>query len=382
MDPVHIVGAGFSGAVIARELAEAGYKSIVFDQRKHVAGNCWTERDPETGVMVHVYGPHIFHTDNEDVWTYVSKYGTMMPFTNRVKAISGEQVYSLPINLHTINQFFGLSLGPMQARAFLSSKSRTDIGEPASFEEQALKFIGDELYQAFFKHYTEKQWGRAPSSLPASILKRLPIRFNYDDNYFSHRFQAIPKDGYGALVARILDHPLIELRLGVEFRRIETGCSHVFYTGPIDRYYDHCFGPLAYRTLDFETFRAEGDYQGNAVINYCDGSKPFTRITEHKHFAPWESAQFNKTICYREYSREANIDDTPYYPVSGVYENELLSKYVRRARQEANISFVGRLATYRYLDMDVAIKEALQAAHCWIERRKSGAEPPAFFFDL
>ncbi len=370
MDPIRIVGAGFSGSVIARELAEAGYRSVVIDQRKHIAGNCWTERDAETGIMVHTYGPHIFHTDDESIWSYVSKHGQMMPFVNRVKAVSGERVYSLPINLHTINQFFGLSLGPAAAQALLQSKSRSDISDPQSFEEQALKFVGDDLYQAFFKHYTHKQWGRSPADLPASILKRLPIRFNYDDNYFNHRFQGMPKDGYGAIVASILNHPLIELRLGEEFRRDDAQAPHIFYTGAIDRFYDYCFGRLAYRTLDFEVFRTDGDYQGNAVINYCDSSRPFTRITEHKHFAPWESANFSKTICYREYSREAQPNDTPYYPVNLVAGENTLPKYMARVREETKVTFVGRLATYRYLDMDVAIKEALEAARAWIEMQK------------
>ena len=376
MDPIHIVGAGFSGSVIARELAEAGYRSIVIDQRKHIAGNCWTERDAETGIMVHIYGPHIFHTDNENIWSYISKHGQMMPFVNRVKAVSGERVYSLPINLHTINQFFGLSLGPAEAQAFLQSKSRSDIIDPRSFEEQALKFVGDDLYQAFFKHYTQKQWGRSPADLPASILKRLPIRFNYDDNYFNHRFQGIPKDGYGAIVASILNHPLIELRLGEEFRRDEAQAPHIFYTGAIDRFFDYCFGRLAYRTLDFEVFRSEGDYQGNAVINYCDSSRPFTRITEHKHFAPWESANFNKTICYREYSREAQPNDTPYYPVNLVAGEDMLPKYMARVREETRVTFVGRLATYRYLDMDVAIKEALEVARSWVQVQNNSAQNP------
>ena len=374
MEPVHIVGAGFSGSVIARELAEAGYRSVVFDQRKHVAGNCWTERDVETGVMVHTYGPHIFHTDNESIWSYISRYSQMMPFVNRVKAVSGGQVYSLPINLHTINQFFGLSLGPTEAKEFLGSKSRSDIKDPKSFEEQALKFVGDDIYQAFFKHYTQKQWGRSPADLPASILKRLPIRFNYDDNYFNHRFQGIPKDGYGAVVANILNHPLIELRLGEEFRLGDANAPHIFYTGPIDRFYDYCFGRLAYRTLDFELFRSEGDYQGNAVINYCDASRPFTRITEHKHFAPWESANFSKTICYREYSREAQANDMPYYPVNLVAGENMLPKYMARVRKETRVTFVGRLATYRYLDMDVAIKEAIEVAQGWIQTQISSAQ--------
>lgn len=355
------VGAGFSGAVVARELAEAGHVVLVVDQRDHVAGNCHTVRDGETGVMVHVYGPHIFHTDNADVWAYVNRFATFMPYVNRVKSVAGGQVYSLPINLHTINQFFGTALGPDAARALIESRADKTIGEPVSFEEQALKFVGRELYEAFFKGYTQKQWGRSPRELPASILKRLPVRFSYDDNYFSHRFQGMPRDGYTALVEAILDHPGIRVELGRSYSPDENeGYEHVFYSGPLDAYFGHAHGRLAYRTLDFEAFRYDGDYQGNAVINYPDEDVPYTRITEHKHFAPWE--EHAGSLCYREYSRECEPGDIPYYPVRLVESAAALAEYERLAAKEAGVTFLGRLGTYRYLDMDVTIAEALDVA--------------------
>lgn len=353
------VGAGFSGAVVARELASAGHDVLVVDQRPHVAGNCHTERDPETGVMVHVYGPHIFHTDNETVWDYVRRFSDFMPYTNRVKSIARGQVYSLPINLHTINQFFGKTLSPTQAQDFIASLSDTSIGEPVSFEDQARKFVGTELYEAFFKGYTLKQWGLNPQDLPASILKRLPVRFNYDDNYFHHKFQGMPRDGYTALVENILDHPRIRVDLEREYHPDENdGFDHVYYSGPLDKYFDYAHGRLEYRTLDFEKFHFDGDFQGNAVINYPDEDVPFTRITEHKHFAPWE--QHEGSVCYREYSRDCGPDDIPYYPIRLVEAKSALTKYESMAESISKVTFLGRLGTYRYLDMDVTIAEALQ----------------------
>ena len=230
-----IVGAGLSGAVIGRELAEAGHRVEIIDARSHIGGNCHTERDGATGVMVHVYGPHIFHTDDEEVWGYVNGFSAFMPYKNRVKATSGGQVYSLPINLHTINQFFGKCLRPDEARAFIEDQADKTIADPQTFEEQALRFVGRDLYEAFFKGYTQKQWGCSPTELPASILKRLPVRFNYEDNYFFHKYQGMPENGYTAMIERILDHPNMTVTLERNFRRgEEAGFGHVFYSGPLD----------------------------------------------------------------------------------------------------------------------------------------------------
>ena len=337
-----IVGAGFSGAVLGRALAEAGHRVLVLDERKTVAGNCFTERDAETGVMVHVYGPHIFHTQNERVWAYVNQFGEWAPYRHRVQAVVGGAVYSLPINLLTINQFFNKVMGPQEARAFIAAKAQS-FENPANFEEQALSMIGPELYHAFFRGYTCKQWGLDPTRLPASILKRLPLRFNYDDSYFSHPHQAMPREGYAAIVKAILDTPNLELRLGARFEDMNERFAHVIYSGPIDRYFNYAFGRLGYRTLDFEVFRAQGDFQGTAVLNYCDQEVPFTRITEHKHFAPWETEKFDKTICYREFSRLCGPTDIPYYPIRQTDEELMLKHYVAMARSTRGVTFMGRL---------------------------------------
>lgn len=373
------VGAGFSGAVIARTLAAAGCQVLVVDERPHLAGNCHTERDPATGVMVHRYGPHIFHTASEEVWAYINQFAVMKPYVNRVKAISAGKIYSLPINLFTINQFFNKLMGPDEAKAFLESQSRTDIEDPQSFEEQALRFVGDDLYRAFFYGYTRKQWGCEPSELPASILKRLPIRFNYDDNYFNHPYQAIPENGYTDAINKILAHENIEVRTNCRYEDLSESFRHVFYSGPIDRFFNYRLGRLGYRTLDFEEFRARGDFQGTAVINYCDAHVPYTRITEHKHFAPWEAGQHDDTVCYREFSRACGVSDVPYYPIRMVNETKMLTDYVALATAQTGVSFVGRLGTYRYLDMDVTIGEALEASRHSLKLIAENGQIPAFF---
>lgn len=378
MDQFAIVGAGFSGAVIARELAEAGHSVSVFDKRSHVAGNCHTERDQESGVMVHRYGPHIFHTDNEQVWRYVQQFSEFMPYTNRVKTTSQGQIYSLPINLHTINQFFRKSFSPLEAESFIKAQSDLSIDNPKTFEEQALRYVGPDLYKAFFKGYTQKQWGCSATELPADILKRLPVRFNYDDNYFSHKYQGMPRDGYTAIVEKILAHPNISVVLNTSFIRQQVGdYDHVFYSGSIDGFFDYKLGRLGYRTLDFEEIGGVGDYQGCAVMNYADESTPYTRISEHKHFAPWE--HHDKTICYAEYSRQCGADDTPYYPIRLAGEQDLLKQYFTLAESLEGISFVGRLGTYRYLDMDITIGEALSAAETFLQRKATGQNIPSFF---
>jgi len=371
---VLLVGAGLSGAVIGRKLAEAGHQITIIESRDHVAGNCHTARDEETGVMVHTYGPHIFHTDDAEVWDYVNQFETFLPYKNRVKTTSQGQVFSLPINLHTINQFYNKTMRPDEARAFINEQADTTIADPQTFEEQAQRFVGNDLYEAFFKGYTIKQWGVQPSALPASILKRLPVRFNYDDNYFFHAYQGMPEGGYTAMVARILDHPSITVQLNTHFTRDQAAAyDHVFYAGPLDGWFDFELGRLGYRTLDFEEFRYDGDYQGCAVMNYGEESVPYTRITEHKHFSPWESHE--GSVLYREFSRAAEPEDIPYYPIRQVAEKALLADYVALAEKETGVTFVGRLGTYRYLDMDVTIREALDTADVYL---KEGRQTPVF----
>jgi UDP-galactopyranose mutase len=371
-----IVGAGFSGAVLARELAAGSDAAIrVLDKRNHPAGNCHTARDRETGVMVHEYGPHIFNTNHEDVWSYVNRFGDFRPYVNRVKAVNSRGVFSLPINLHTINQFFGKTFNPAEARAFLATRADATIGEPANFEEQALKFIGRELYEAFFYGYTRKQWGCEPAELPASILKRLPIRFNYNDNYYGSRYQGIPAEGYTAIISRLLDHPRIEVELGTNWTpSMAGGHDHVFYSGPIDEFFGFSEGRLGYRTISFERTRGLGDLQGNAVLNYTDADVPWTRIHEHKHFAPWE--EHDRSILLREFSRETGRGDVPYYPRRLGSDLGMLTGYERKAAEVPHTTFFGRLGSYRYLDMDQVIGEALDLARATLAAAASGAEIP------
>lgn len=372
-----LVGAGLSGAVIGRELAEAGHSCRIIDSRDHVGGNCHTRRDDETDVLMHVYGPHIFHTDDAEVWAYVNRFAQFMPFQNRVKSTVGGAVYSLPINLLTINQFFNKAMRPDEAREFIARQADQSISDPQNFEEQALRLVGRDLYEAFFKGYTRKQWGCAPEELPASILKRLPVRFNYDDNYFFHRYQGMPKLGYTPMIETILDHPDITVELETSYHTaMAATADHVFWSGPLDGYFDFRLGRLAYRTLDFEAFRYQGDYQGCAVMNYGDEDVPWTRITEHKHFSPWET--HDASICYREYSRAAGPEDIPYYPVRLVEDKSLLGAYVSLAETSENVTFVGRLGTYRYLDMDVTIREALNTAREFLSCATRGQQMKAF----
>ena len=376
---VAVVGAGFSGAVVARELAEAGHSIEVFESRDHVAGNCHTRRH-ESGVMVHVYGPHIFHTQHERVWNYVRRFATFKPYRHRVRAMVGEKAFQMPMNLGLINSFFGTTFTPAEAEAFVATKADATITNPTSFEDQALRLVGRELYEAFFAGYTRKQWGVDPKELPASILARLPLRFTDDDSYFSHPYQGIPEHGYTAIVETILDHPNISVSLSTRISRAELrSYDHVFWSGPIDAYFDHQYGRLGYRTLDFTPEVVDGDYQGCPVVNYCDAEVPYTRITEHKHFAPWES--HDTSVIYREYSRLCGDDDVPYYPIRLVKEKAQLVDYVQLARDERGVTFLGRLGTYRYLDMDVTINEALTVADAAKQAFADGACPPAFLTD-
>lgn len=373
-----IVGAGFTGAVIGRELAIEGHQITIIDQRSHIAGNCFTERDKNTNVMEHVYGPHIFHTSDEEVWKYINQFGEFVPYINRVKTTYNDQVYSLPINLHTINQFYKTNFNPLEAKKWIDSIADKSIDEPQNFEEQALKFIGKDLYEAFFKGYTKKQWGVDPTELPASILKRLPVRFNYDDNYFSHKYQGIPKDGYTPIVANILNHKKIEVKLNKKFdKTMIKDFDHVIWTGQLDQWFDYSEGRLGYRTLDFEKFESEGDFQGTAVMNYGNQEIPYTRISEHKHFTPWE--QHEKTIYFKEFSRECRVNDIPYYPIRLVNDKALLGNYIELANKELKVTFAGRLGTYRYMDMDVTIKEALELVNKIVIDINQHTEISAFY---
>jgi UDP-galactopyranose mutase len=382
MKPFLIVGAGFSGAVLARELAtQTENMVIVIDQREHVGGNCHTFRDSDSEILIHEYGPHIFNTNSEKVWKYINRFGEIISYINRVKAQNKSGVFSLPINLHTINQLFCKTFSPIEAKGFIASLGNHQIQDPQNFEEQALKFLGEDLYRAFFYGYTKKQWGCEPTQLPASILKRLPVRFNYNDSYYDTRFQGIPRNGYTEIIANILSHPQIEVRLGTAFEK--SMCydfEHVFYTGCLDEFFDFQIGHLGYRTVFWNKGEDTGDYQGNAVINYTDLDVPFTRIHEHKHFAPWE--EHHKTLYFTEFSKETGIGDIPYYPKRLAGDMEKIIAYRNLATQEKRVSFLGRLATYRYMNMDQVIDESLWFAEKFLKATFTGEVPPIFSNDV
>ncbi len=374
-----IVGAGLSGAVLANRLVKDLDCVIdMWDEREHIAGNCFTKRDEETGVMLHEYGPHIFNTDKKEIWDFVNIFMEFKPYVHRVKAMSKGKVYSLPVNLHTINQLFQKSFTPAEAKTFLETLADTSIEDPQNFEEQALRFIGKELYEAFFYGYTKKQWGCEPTELPASILKRIPVRFNYDDNYHNNIYTGIPVDGYTALIEKFVEHPNIHISLNKKFdSSMDTSAyDHVFYTGPIDAWFNFKHGRLGYRTVTFEKTIADGDVQGVTQMNYCDADVPWTRITEHKHFTYWE--QHDKTVCFKEFSIETGADDIPYYPKRLKQDKELLLKYRADAEGLSGVSFLGRLATYRYMDMHHVIGEALNFAQDWLSADALQSPLPIF----
>lgn len=372
MKKILIVGTGFSGAVVAEQLAKTHqYEITMVDERSHIAGNCHTERDTETGIMEHKYGPHIFHTSNQKVWEYINSFGNIIPFINRVKSSTPKGIFSLPINLHTINQFFNTRMSPSEAKIFINKLGESSILNPENFEEQALKFIGKDLYYNFFYGYTKKQWGTDPKELPASILKRLPIRFNYDDNYYNDLYQGIPENGYSDIIKNMLDSKYISIKLNEKFKYSEDGYNsfeHIFFTGPIDEFFEYRYGRLGYRTVTFDKFTSDGDFQGNAVINYPSEDEAFTRIHEHKHFTPWEDHK--RTIYFKEYSKETTEGDIPYYPKRLKSDLITLEKYQADQRKFKNITFLGRLATYRYLDMHHIIEEALEVAYGFLKKQK------------
>lgn len=380
MSRILIVGAGFSGAVVARKLAEAGHPCLVVDERSHVAGNCHTYEDAETGILVHGYGPHIFHTDDEAIWRFVGRFGEWLPYRHSVFATHAGRVYGLPITLHTINQFFGTAMDPQDARAFIAARCVPNPA-PANFREQALAMVGPELYEAFLCHYTTKQWGVEPERLPASILKRLPLRFSYDSRYFHHQRQAMPGDGYTAIVAKMLDHPLIEVRLGTRAEDTDGPFAHTFYSGAIDRYFSYRLGRLGYRTLRFEELRMPGDAQGCPIMNYPDPDVPWTRITDHGHLCPWRKPRADVSILWREYPDAAGPGSTLFYPLRLAGDEALIRAYADLARAEERVTFLGRLGCYAYIDMDAAVGRALETADAWLAATKAGTPPPVFVHD-
>lgn len=360
---VCVVGAGITGATIARYLAEQGHDITVFDARDHVAGNCHTVWDDEASCYHHVYGPHIFHSDDKEVIDWVSRFTTIEPYRHSVKATHKERVFTLPITLHTLNQFFSRSMSPAEAENHLTNLVTKITDRDENFETRALSMVGKDLYDAFFKDYTRKQWGTEPTEIPASVLKRLPVRFNYDDNYFHHSFQGLPANGYTSMVEKMLDHPSICVTLStrVEFSAIQSAYSQIFWSGPIEEVFAADMGYLPYRTLDFETSKVPDDFQGCAVMNYPDPEVGYTRITQHNYFRPSAMSMqpIETSLVSYEFSRAWAKGDIQYYPVNLVGKNEKLLQYQQRAAKIKNLHLCGRLGLFRYMDMDVAVSAAL-----------------------
>ena len=362
-----VVGSGFYGLTVAERVAsQLGLRVRVLERRDHLGGNAYSEAEPVTGIEVHRYGAHLFHTSNERVWAYVNQFTDFTGYQHRVFSVTKNQVFSMPINLSTICSYFGEHLSPAQARALVLEQAAEVTGEPANLEEKAVSLIGRPLYDAFIRGYTEKQWQTDPRDLPAEIITRLPVRYTFDNRYFNDRYEGLPKDGYTAWLQRMADHPLIEVRLGVDFFDVRDDPDvvppgvPVLYTGPLDRYFDYAEGELGWRTLDFVPEVLDtGDFQGTPVMNYADTDVPWTRIHEFRHFHPERDYPTDKTVIVREYSRTAQHDDEPYYPINTPGDRTMLKRYRARAEAEPDVYFGGRLGTYQYLDMHMAIASAL-----------------------
>jgi len=366
-----VVGSGFFGLTIAERAANAGRKVTVIDRRHHIGGNAYSEAEPQTGIEVHRYGAHLFHTSNATVWEYVNRFTTFTNYVHRVYTTHKGVVFPMPVNLGTINQFFQAAYTPDQARALVREQAgEFDVKSAANFEEKGIALVGRPLFEAFFRDYTAKQWQTDPHKLSGDIISRLPVRYTYDNRYFNDTWEGLPTDGYTAWIERMADHPNIEVKLGVDYfddsqplhKKATVVQLPVVYTGPVDRYFDYAEGALSWRTLDFEQeVLSVGDFQGTSVMNYPDMDVPYTRIHEFKHFHPERKDVYaqDKTVIMREFSRFAERDDEPYYPVNTPTDRDGLLAYRELTKGETDVHFGGRLGTYQYLDMHMAIGSAL-----------------------
>ncbi|MGH3493061.1 MAG: UDP-galactopyranose mutase [Sciscionella sp.] len=363
-----IVGSGFFGLTIAERAAtQLNKRVLVLERREHLGGNAYSEDDPETGIEVHRYGAHLFHTSNKRVWDYVNQFTEFTGYTHRVFAKVGEQVYSFPMNLALINEFFGRSHTPDEARELIAKQaSEFDTDAARNLEEKAISLIGRPLYEAFIRGYNAKQWQTDPKNLAANIITRLPVRYTFNNRYFNDTYEGLPVNGYTAWLEKMAEHRNIDVRCNTDYfdvrDELPAGVPTV-YTGPLDRYFDYSAGRLGWRTLDFEREVINtGDFQGTPVMNYNDAEVPFTRIHEFRHFHPERDYPTDKTVIVREYSRFATENDEPYYPINTPENREMLERYRELAKAEATsrkVIFGGRLGTYKYLDMHMAIGSAL-----------------------
>ncbi|KIM14627.1 UDP-galactopyranose mutase [Rhodococcus erythropolis] len=363
-----VVGSGLFGLTIAERVAtQLGKRVLILERRNHLGGNAYSEVEPETGIEIHRYGAHLFHTSNTRVWEYVNQFTDFTKYQHRVFSIHRGQAYSMPINLATICEYVGRYLTPEQARAWVSENaSEIESRDAKNFEEKGISLIGRPLYEAFFKNYTAKQWQTDPKELPSANLTRLPVRYNFDNRYFNDTYEGLPTDGYTAWLTKMADHPNIDVQLNTDFFEVRDDIAArtpVIYTGALDRYFDYSEGWLGWRTLDFEReVLLVGDFQGTSVMNYADADVNYTRIHEFRHFHPERNYPADKTVIVREYSRAAEKEDEPYYPINTPDDREKLERYRQLAKQEAsqsNVLFGGRLGTYKYLDMHMAIGSAL-----------------------
>lgn len=373
MPDLVVVGAGLFGLTVAQQAAENGHTVRIIDVRGHIGGNAYSYMDMETGAEIHQYGAHLFHTSNKRVWDYVNRFTTFTHYEHRVYTTHDGEVYPLPINLGTINQFFHAHYTPEQARRLVEEQAGELAGtDPQNLNDKGIQLIGRPLYEAFIKHYTAKQWQTAPEELPASIIKRLPVRFNYDNHYFQDTWEGLPTDGYTNWMERMIADPKIEVSLGTDFfdesqpwnKPALVGRVPVVYTGPVDRYFDYALGELKWRTVEFKERRYdEGDHLGCAVMNFADADVPYTRAIEFKNFNPERSGHQNpgKTVVWEEYSRAASRGDEPYYPVNTDADRRLYQHYAAKAQDEPQVVFGGRLGTYAYYDMHQVINSALIA---------------------
>ena len=356
-----IAGSGLFGLTVAERCArELGLRVLIVERRDHIGGNAYSEVEPSTGIEVHRYGAHLFHTSNERVWEYVNRFTAFTGYRHRVLSVFQGRVYPMPINLGTICAYFGRVMSPGEARALIAGQA-AEVTDPRNLEEKAISLVGRPLYEAFIRGYTAKQWQTDPRELPPEIITRLPVRYTFDDRYFADRHEGLPADGYAVWLERMADHPRIEVRLGTDFFDLDAaGNVPVVYTGPLDRYFGHSEGPLGWRTLDFaREVLPTGDFQGTAVMNYADEDVPYTRVHEFRHFHPEREYPEDRTVIVREYSRAAGPGDEPYYPIDTAEDRARLTRYRELARAERGVLFGGRLGTYRYLDMHMAIASAL-----------------------
>ncbi len=366
-----IVGSGLFGATFAHLAHRAGKRCLVIDKRPQLGGNIYCEQNH--GINVHKYGAHIFHTDSRECWDFINRFAEFNRYTNSPVAYIDGKLYNLPFNMNTFSKMWGVKT-PAEAKAKIEAqKKEAGITEPKNLEEQGISLVGKDIYEKLVKGYTEKQWGKAATELPAFIIRRLPVRFVYDNNYFNDTYQGIPEGGYTAMVERLLEG--IEVRLQVDFlkhrQQYETMAEKIVYTGMIDEFYNYCYGELEYRSLKFETeVLDEENYQGNAVVNYTEYEIPYTRIIEHKHFEflCQKGNDLSKTVITREYPATWNKGEEPYYPMNDERNNQLYEKYRQKAREEEKVIFGGRLGMYRYFDMHQVVEEALKTVYKELEQ--------------